>query len=152
MPTATNLHLAEPRTPDELDEYFELRWHALRAPWNQPRGSERDALETSATHVTARDDNGRLVGIGRIHSNGAGEVQIRYMATREDCRGLGIGRAIVERLESIAAVEGATLIRLNAREPAVGFYERLGYEVVGEGPMLFGTIRHKTMIKRLSAR
>jgi ribosomal protein S18 acetylase RimI-like enzyme len=121
----------------------------LRAPWNQPRGSERDALEVPATHVTARDGSGRLLGIGRVHSNGVDEMQIRYMATHEDYRGRGVGRAIVERLEAIATAGGARLIRLNAREPAVGFYERLGYEVAGDGPTLFGTIRHKRMVKRL---
>lgn len=121
----------------------------LRAPWNQPRGSERDELESLATHVTARDDGGRLVGIGRVHASAPGVAQIRYMATLENCRRRGIGRAIVERLEAVAAAGGATLIRLNAREPAVGFYERLGYEVAGDGPTLFGTIRHKRMVKRL---
>ena len=38
---------------------------------------------------------------------------------------------------------------LNARLEAVGFYERLGYEVVGPGPTLYGQVEHKRMQKTL---
>jgi membrane protease YdiL (CAAX protease family)/ribosomal protein S18 acetylase RimI-like enzyme len=144
MPTA-----GSPETSEEFEEYYDLRWRILREPWGQPRGSERDDLDPTSDHVTARDDAGRLVGVGRLHFNSEEEAQIRYMATEEDARGTGVGRAVVERLEAIARERGARRIFLNAREIAVGFYERLGYRVTGEGPTVFGVIKHSRMEKDL---
>jgi ribosomal protein S18 acetylase RimI-like enzyme len=38
---------------------------------------------------------------------------------------------------------------LDAREPAVGFYEKLGYEVTGESYLLFNSIQHFRLQKTL---
>ena len=143
------MHIGRPETAEQLDEYFDLRWRILREPWKQPRGSEKDEFEDGADHITARDDAGRLLGIGRLHQSGHREAQIRYMATEEDCRGLGVGRAIMAKLEELAAAYGVERILLNAREHVVGFYERLGYAVVGPGPTMFGEIKHSRMEKVL---
>lgn len=138
-----------PETSEQLEEYFDLRWRILRAPWGRPRGSEKDEFDSIASHLTARDENGRLVAIGRLHLNSKAEAQIRYMATEEAYRGLGAGRAIIEKLEEIAHSHGVERIMLNARNTVVGFYEHLGYSVVGLGPTMFGSIKHSRMEKRL---
>jgi predicted GNAT family N-acyltransferase len=139
--------LTQPSSPDELEACFRLRWRLLRAPWSQPPGSERDELDETAHHVCARISSGELVAVGRLHFRDAETAQIRYVATAERYRGLGIGRAIVERLEQLARDRGATVVILNARESAVPFYERLGYAVCGDGPTLYGVIGHNRMIK-----
>jgi predicted GNAT family N-acyltransferase len=143
------LQIAKPETPEQFDEYFNLRWRILRAPWDQPRGSEKDEFDEAADHVTVRDPDGRLLGIGRLHLNNEKEAQIRYMATEEDCRGLGVGRAIIEKLEELASARGAERIVLNARDNVVGFYQRFGYSVIGPGPTLFGKVKHSKMERRL---
>ena len=143
------LLVASPRTPKEFEEYYDLRWRILRAPWQQPRGSEKDDWEHLADHVSARDPGGRLLGVGRLHLSNPGEAQIRYMATEPDCRGRGVGLAVYNRLESIAAEHHVNYIALNARETALGFYLKLGYEIIGDGPLLFGQIPHKAMVKKL---
>lgn len=143
------LVLKQPTSLEEIEAYYDLRWRILREPWEQPRGSERDELETIAYHMAAYDEQGSLLGIGRLHREDDIESQIRYMAVEEDTRGKGIGRAIVEGLESIAQAQGAKCITLNSRKSAVEFYERLGYRVTGAGPTLFGTIEHSTMAKNM---
>ncbi len=40
-------------------------------------------------------------------------------------------------------------ITLNARENIIGFYEHLGYRVIGEGPTMFDEIKHSKMEKEL---
>jgi len=142
------LEIGRPGTPEELEAYYDLRWRLLRAPWGQPRGSERDALEAEALHVTARED-GRLVGIGRLHRIDAATAQIRYMATLDAHRGRGVGTAVIARLEQLAREQGAHRIVLNARQSAVPFYAKLGYSVTGEAPTLFGAIEHVRMEKSL---
>ncbi|MGI9458273.1 MAG: GNAT family N-acetyltransferase [Aeoliella sp.] len=143
------LQIATPETPEQLAAYYDLRWRFLRAPWDQPRGSERDELEEVAEHVTARDGEGRLLGIGRLHLNDECEAQIRYMAVEEDCRGHGVGRAMVSRLEELAVAHGVLRIVLNARDTVVGFYEKLGYRIMEEGPTMFDEVKHVRMEKRL---
>jgi len=136
--------------PAEPVDYYEFRWRILRGPWDQPRGSERDELDSVATHITVRNDAGDLIGIGRLHFNSGEEAQIRYMATDQSCRKRGVGRRIVRELEGIAQSSGAKTIVLNARLNALEFYERLGFSVVGKGPTAFGVIEHAVMEKKLT--
>jgi predicted GNAT family N-acyltransferase len=143
------LQISKPETPEQWGEYFDLRWRILRAPWDQPRGSEKDEFDEIADHVAVRDQEGRLLGVGRLHLNNEKEAQIRYMATEEDCRGLGVGRVIINKLEELARARGVERIVLNARDNVVGFYLRFGYTVIGPGPTLFGKVKHSKMEKRL---
>ena len=138
-----------PDTPEELEEYYRFRWNLLRAPWDQPFGSERDAFDAVAHHLLARNKAGEIVGVGRIHFPTTSQAQIRYMATSDNCRGLGIGSTILTFLEKVAHDNEARMILLNARTSAVSFYEHRGYAIQGEGPTLFGKIQHKTMTKAL---
>jgi ribosomal protein S18 acetylase RimI-like enzyme len=142
------LQISKPETPEQWGEYFDLRWRILRAPWDQPRGSEKDEFDEIADHVTVRDQEGRLLGVGRLHLNNEKEAQIRYMATEEDCRGLGVGQAIIIKLEELARARGVERIVLNARDNVLGFYRRFGYTVIGPGPTLFGKVKHSKMEKR----
>lgn len=75
--------------------------------------------------------------------------QVRYMAVEETWRGRGVGSAILGALEEEAGRWGLEQLILQAREAVVGFYARHGYRDVGEGPVLFGEIRHRTMEKDL---
>jgi GNAT superfamily N-acetyltransferase len=143
------MQVRPPQTDEEFARYYDLRWQILRAPWRQSRGSERDELETTADHAAVFDERGAVLAIGRLHLNSPTEAQIRYMAVADVVRGQGVGRQIVEYLEAVARRRGASVIALNAREEVAGFYERLGYEVVGPGPMMFGAITHVKMQKQL---
>lgn len=59
--------------------------------------------------------------------------RLRGMATTEAHRGAGLGRKLVEACVAHAERQGAHLIWCNARLPAAGFYEGLGFEK--EGPV-----------------
>lgn len=147
----TRLMVGEPRTFAQLEEYYRLRWRVLREPLGYGRGAEKDELDHAAFHVTVRDRDERLLGIGRLHFNDDDEAQIRFMATDPKRRRRGVGRTVIARLEEIASKHGKKRIVLNARLEAVGFYERVGYRVVGPGPTLLGHVEHKRMEKRLAA-
>jgi predicted GNAT family N-acyltransferase len=143
-----NVEIKEPKTAEELEKYYELRWRVLREPWSQPPGSEKDDLEGRATHIVA-SMRGKIIGVGRIHFNSDVEAQIRYMAVETRYRNIGVGSMILKRLEDIAREKGARIIVLNAREEAVKFYRKHGYEVVGDAGTLFDSIRHWRMSKNL---
>jgi GNAT superfamily N-acetyltransferase len=144
------MQLTSPLSEADYDAYYELRWKILRAPWNRPRGSERDDREADSTHLMVVDGNGAVTGVGRLHFNGISEAQIRYMAVAVGHRRQGIGTRILAALEDRARQLGATLVVVDARETALGFYTRHGYTPTGPGAMLFNRIAHVRMQKRLS--
>jgi len=144
-----NVTIVEPASPEDFERCFTFRWEQLRAPWGQPRGSERDDEDDHARHVMAVEDDGRVVGIGRLHVVGPGEGKVRYMAVAPDRRGQGVGSAVLERLEAIAAETGIERIILDARESAAGFYTMHGFRTLGRGHTLFGSIPHVRMTKPL---
>ena len=132
-------------------KYFDLRWRVLRAPWNQPRGSERDDFEDTSIHLMVCDVSGTPLAIGRAHFNSQTEAQVRYMAVEPAFAGRGFGGRVLVGLEKRAQAQGATRVVLNARKPAIPFYLKHGYTIVGPADTLFGTIEHVRMEKKLPA-
>jgi GNAT superfamily N-acetyltransferase len=58
--------------------------------------------------------------------------RLRGMATAEERRGEGLGRAVLDAIVLHAAGHGAALIWCNARVRAIPFYERVGFAGLGE--------------------
>jgi N-acetylglutamate synthase-like GNAT family acetyltransferase len=138
-----------PETDEEFFEYYDLRWRVLRAPWNQPKGSERDNLEDKAIHIVAVENN-KIIGCGRAHFNNAQEAQIRYMAVEHQWQGKGVGKAILCELEKRVIEKGAKKIILHARENVVAFYQKNGYSVIHQSHTLFNEIKHFLMSKEIN--
>lgn len=141
------IRISQPREKD-MDQYFELRWRVLRKPWNQRRGSEIDGMDDRAIHLAAYDGD-RIVAVARLHFNSEEEAQIRYMAVDERYRNRGIGGEMLKELERIAREKGAKYIVLEARENAVNFYLKNGYVIVKKSFLLFDSIQHYRMMKKL---
>ena len=72
------------------------------------------------------------------------------MAVDEHARGCSYGGRILEALEAEARGRGVRKIVLNARDNAVAFYRKRGYDVIGDAETLFGVISHLRMKKSLS--
>ena len=143
--------IVAPETEQEFERYYELRWRILAAPWNQPRGIERDELEDEAVHLMVCAEDRVPVAVGRVHLNMPSQAQIRYMGVADEWQGQGLGRLLLQGLEAVARERGATEVVLNARENAVGFYERCGYRVIAPAHLLFGCIPHFRMHKVLES-
>jgi N-acetylglutamate synthase-like GNAT family acetyltransferase len=112
----------------------------LRQP---PPGANREAAnaiqrDKSAFHLLLTDPSGEALACGRLHRTALGEAQVRYMAVVENARGSGYGSRILEALEAEARATGARKIVLNARDNAVEFYRKRGYDIIGDAETLFG--------------
>ncbi len=140
----------QPETPEEIEQYFELRWRMLRAPWGEAEGSEVDDIEDQCFHIMVMN-NEHVLGVGRLQFNSADEAQIRYMAVEKKHERNGIGRLIVNALEQEAISKSINTVMLDAREPAVGFYQKLGYRIEEKSYVLFDEIQHYRMTKQLTA-
>lgn len=144
-----SFQIRQAETAEEFKNYFHLRWKLLRAPWNQPEGSETDEIEDQCFHLMAVDDKKQLIGVARLQFNSAIEAQIRYMAVTGEFERKGIGRELVNNLEQRAKSTSHTQIILDAREQAVDFYEKLGYKITGKSYLLFDLIQHYRMQKTI---
>jgi predicted GNAT family N-acyltransferase len=74
--------------------------------------------------------------------------KLRQMATAKHVRGKGYGVALVQALEKHATEIGIEKIVLHSRHYAVGFYEKLGYQVTSDVFQEVG-INHFMMNKQL---
>lgn len=75
-------------------------------------------------------------------------VRLRQMAVLNDLQGKGIGRALMTFAENIARDRGYKILSMHARKNATGFYEKMGYRVVGN-EFTEVTIPHYLMEKKL---
>lgn len=91
-----------------------------------------------AVHLGAvRDD--QLVGVASLLDEAPPDtaslrnaLRVRSVAVHADCRGQGVGAALMAACQRHAARAGARGVWCNVRLSAVGFYERLGFEQVTE--------------------
>ena len=103
-------------------------------------------------HLGARLD-GELVGtsswVPRDHE-GRPAVQLRGMATARHLQGIGLGGVLLERGCELAAERGFPLVWARARDAALAFYQRHGFEVVGAGFVDQATqLPHHLVVRRL---
>ena len=143
------IKIKQPKTEHDFKSYYQLRWQLLRAPWNQPEGSEVDDIEDQCFHLMAVDEDAQVIGVARLQFNSDDEAQIRYMAVEKTYHRHGIGRELINTIETYAGESGRRKIVLDAREPAVGFYQKLGYSVEEKSYLLFDEIQHYRMMKTL---
>ncbi|MDE2089841.1 MAG: GNAT family N-acetyltransferase [Gammaproteobacteria bacterium] len=149
MHALAGISILAPRTDEDFQRYYHLRWRLLREPWGQPPGSERDYLDVAAVHLFACGVDRVPIAVGRLHFNSRTEAQIRYMAVEEEYQRRGIGSLVLHALERMAVERGARCMVLDARESALGFYQKHGYAIAGRAPALYGVIPHARMSKQL---
>jgi len=141
------MRIISPDSPELFDQYFNLRYEVLRKPWNQPYSSVKDDLEESSLHAMLLDEQDQIAGVCRMHFNSEEEAQLRYMAIRPDLQGKGYGILLLHYFEDRASRHKRTRILLQAREDAVSFYLRNGYEVKEKSYLMWGIIQHFRMEK-----
>jgi N-acetylglutamate synthase-like GNAT family acetyltransferase len=143
------MYIIEPSTPEQLEQYYHLRYATLRQPWGQPIGSERVDDDETAIHAMLLDETGEPVGVCRMHLQNPQEAQLRFMGIHQNYQGKGLGNMLIAYLEDKARRMGAKNVMLQAREKAVSFYERNGYKVTEKTYLLFNSIQHYKMEKQL---
>jgi predicted GNAT family N-acyltransferase len=93
-------------------------------------------------------DDGRILGCCILRDEGSGNIRLRQMAVKNNQQGKGIGQQIMRFAETVARDKGFKKLTMHARDTAIGFYEKQGYKVIGEG-FLEVTIPHHKMEKLL---
>lgn len=122
--------IEDPGTPDvvpltqQLDGYLA----SLYPTANIQPVSPEELRQPNVTFVTARVD-GTPVACGACVDEGD-YVEVKRMYVLPACRGLGLGKQLLEALEQHVRHRGARVIRLEtgtAQAEALELYERAGY-------------------------
>ncbi|MCX7591512.1 MAG: GNAT family N-acetyltransferase [Kiritimatiellae bacterium] len=124
-----------------------LRNEILRQPLGLSLSRAELEGESDSFHVVALHNN-RVVGCVVLKPLGEARVRMRQLCVDPLYRGCGIGKALVQSAERLAAESGFTEVVLHARKQVVSFYEKLGYTPEGEFFVEVG-IPHRRMRKKI---
>jgi predicted GNAT family N-acyltransferase len=128
-------------------QMVELRTEVLRKPLGLEYTAEQLAAEKNDILIGAFNFNS-LIGCCILTELTQHQIQLRQMAVIPMLHGQGIGTKIINFAENFAIENHFKILLLHARETAMGFYEKLGYQAVGE-PYLEVNLPHITMEKKL---
>lgn len=110
-----------------------------------PLDEEIDDMDNISTHLLATDENGNAVGTARLYE--VGNIgKIGRVCVLKQARGTGLGAALIE--ESLTELRKRSDLRqakLGAQMHAIPFYQKFGFEIVGE-QYLDGGIPHFDMV------
>lgn len=146
---AVRVLVVDPVDP-RLGVCLELRRRVFSGEQGVPVEIESDGRDPECSHVMAVDARGQVLGTARLRVDVYGCAKAERVAVSADARGLGVGRALMEQLEELAASRGHDTLRLGAQVAVSGFYTRLGYVPVGPRYVEAG-IEHQTMVRPLLA-
>jgi len=134
------------RTDAEYDDALAVRFAVFVEEQGVPEDLEVDEHEDEAVHFVAYLD-GEPVGAARLRAHDD-DAKVERVAVLPAHRGEGHGAAIMREVEGVAAARDYARVVLHAQTRAAGFYDRLGYERVGDQFDEAG-IPHVEMIKPL---
>jgi predicted GNAT family N-acyltransferase len=105
---------------------------------------EVDGLDDSAIHLLALVNNAP-VGTARLLV-AACTGKIGRVCVLREARGTGLGAALIRAaLAEFRAMPGISRVKLGSQSHATGFYEALGFRVVGE-EFIDAGIHHREMV------
>jgi predicted GNAT family N-acyltransferase len=125
----------------DLERVFAIRRQVFCLEQNVPEDIEMDEFDEDATHILAYI-NDNPVGTARWRFTEDGAKMERF-AVLNEYRGKGVGEALVNY--TLGKLKDYDCIYLNAQESVIKFYEKFGFDVVGDR-FYEADIPHKMMI------
>ena len=130
------------------EEEIQLRDQLLRAPLGLVF-SEEDLQEESTQLHFGIVDGPTLIACAVIVPLSASDAKLRQMVVAASHQRRGVGSKLIRNIESELRSRQFQTIQLNARDIAVAFYEKLGYQKRGE-EFVEVTIPHWKMTKSIA--
>jgi predicted GNAT family N-acyltransferase len=130
---------------EQHERLMQVREQVFVVEQGVPRELERDEFDFAAFHVVADSLDGRPIGTGRLLADG----RIGRMCVLLEYRGQGVGASLLAALLEEARRRGHREVTLHAQIHAQKFYEKFGFQSVGE-PYEEAGITHLSMTLPLS--
>ena len=115
--------------------YFEiiaLRKSVFVEEQGIPPHLEMDGKDDESVFSIATDEDNHVIAAGRLTIVDQNEGVVSRIVVRNDHRGKGIARKIVDHLEAQAKQKEITLLTLKPHDYLHDFYASLGYKKYGE--------------------
>ncbi|PLV60104.1 GNAT family N-acetyltransferase [Thermotoga sp. KOL6] len=130
---------------DLFEEALKIRRKVFIEEQGVSEEDEMDGKDSEALHVLL-ETSGKFVGVARVRKIDRDTFKIERVAILKEERNKGYGRHLMKEIEKEIVTRGAKRIVLNAQVRVKGFYEKLGYTVVGD---IFyeANIPHVKMVK-----
>ena len=99
--------------------------------------------------------NEKIVGVATLFKENSKlfldneAYRLRGMAVLKGYQKEGFGKMLIDYCEKISLKNKGNLIWFNARIAAVGFYEKLGYKIIGDSFEISDIGQHYIMFKKL---
>ena len=116
-------------TPDGISKAREIRLEVFVEEQGIPAHLDPDGRDDSAFHVLCYKGDS-VVATGRLVADEDGQGVLARIAVRSAYRGFGLGRRVVQKLESVAAEKGLAQLSLQPHAYLEEFYASLGYHTV----------------------
>jgi len=122
-----------PFATPQFDETIKLRYDILREPLGLDFKEEDIAKEYNQIHLAGYDEQMNLVAcLVLFPQEEEGVIKMRQVAVANEYQNKGLGTLLVNESEKLAKEKGYTEMMAHARETAIPFYVRLGYETYGK--------------------
>jgi predicted GNAT family N-acyltransferase len=115
----------------EYHQMVDLRYNVLRKPLGLTFTPEDLEQEKNDVLMGCFDDD-VLEGCCLLTPAGEKALRLRQMAVANGLQGKGIGRVLMSFAENIARDMRNEKLLMHARKSAVGFYEKLGYQICSD--------------------
>ena len=132
---------------EEYLQMVNLRDSVLRRPLGLTFNHDELLKEKNDIFIVCTEDQ-NVLGCCILTTVTNKKIRLRQMAVPDKLHGKGIGASIMQFAENIARDRGYKIITMHSRDSAIGFYEKFGYHVLGEG-FLEVNIPHHAMEKAL---
>ena len=126
----------------DLDPILAIEQDSFLRPWGR-LSFEGELRNRSACNYAVKSTGvktcGQVIGYAFWHL-AADEVHVLKVAVTPAWRGQGIASRLLERCFTLSVAQGAKSAHLEVRplnRPAVGLYQKLGFEVIGKRPRYY---------------
>ncbi len=115
----------------EYEQMVQLRDEMLRKPLGLSFNDEELMEEKNEILIASYDDD-EMLGCCILRPLDNETVRLRQMAVKDELQRKGIGASIISFAENLARDKGYRFIIMHARDTAIGFYEKFGYQIKGD--------------------
>ena len=127
----------------------EISEEAFIHPWKEEQ--IRDAIDSENAIVLVAEEDGAVCGYAVLYFAG-GDGELESIAVKEECRGKGIGKCLLNALIDETVMKGNSRIFLEVREknPAARkLYENAGFKEIGIRKNFYKEINENAVLMRL---
>jgi GNAT superfamily N-acetyltransferase len=134
--TAPTFRLAVPAERSALEELqrrASLIWEEDRAALlENPDAIELPIEQITGGRTVVAESVGQVLGFAVVLQREDGDAELDGLFVEPTYWRHGVGRALVQQAERIAAADGAANLWVTANTRALGFYDSCGFVTVGE--------------------